>query len=269
MFSFLASAALAATTELPLLEASGAATGQVVAAGPFGGGVGALLSNDTVSVLGGPTPHVIQTHPHKLDLSKGRCVAAQISSQKLFVLQEHRLSSLAFDGSTPEAVDLPAPAVSSAAFDQGELVLLEGDDKPFAFVGPDEHGALVITNRTDLNVSAVPGCAWRGVGAGHGMLAAVRTGAGCGVTTDADSLGMEVRLFGADGGGGWSALADATFSSATAAPLIGVAIADLYGDGAPPLSDMVFSVSLSNETACMQESPHFECMIFKQLSPSQ
>jgi hypothetical protein len=54
--------------ELPLLEASGAATGRIIIAGKFSPGSDGALVQDAgglsapVLLLGGPTPHVVETH---------------------------------------------------------------------------------------------------------------------------------------------------------------------------------------------------------------
>ena len=199
-----------------------------------------------VLTLAGPTPHVQgRLYPFKGGpplagtAAFGLTPGVPASTPSLCILQSvdkssARKLSVAHLGSarTAEARTLSIDgAVDLAALGPNALLVLSAQSSsaliaatPFNFVSADAVGGLSIHRATDLGVSPMPGFTWQALGAhsGAGVFVAVRT--------SDDSY--DIVLF--------SSRSDppvlrnsATLRASVAEAVIGVAIADVYGDGAP------------------------------------
>ena len=196
-------AAAYAQVDFPLLEASGAAQGRVLVAGEFApNSYGALLQDQgDVLLLSGPTPHVVETHSFIFGSGKPVAGAAAVTpaGTALCIIQGSADAVLACAALSPpaKAAELAIPgALDLAALAPNALLVLSSDAKPFKFVSTDYH--LRVINATDLGVAARAGYAWRAVGSGAGLFAAVRS--------SADLLSLDVFLFSAPKGQQRSAL---------------------------------------------------------------
>jgi len=199
-------------------------------------------------LLGGPTPYVLRAFEDALPASaSGASVTAAASARfgaraapSLAVLRGGEASELvsldALDGapSSARALDLPsgagtAVAISPAAAGSGVVVLL-GDGhaaRPFLLVDDDASGALAVAASSALGTTPRPGFEWRSVGAGFGLLAAARGNA---------SGSVEVFLFDASARNNTAWPPPLRASAIVAGPaslLLHVAVADVFGDGAP------------------------------------
>ena len=241
--------------DFPLLEASGAATGTVLVAGKFSpNSYGALLQDaekaTDVLLLGGPTPHVVETCRSvftggaslSATAASGLLAPVSSSTEALCVIQntsrgQGRLAcvSLSSSGRPTKPQELEADgAVSVVALGPNSLLVLstpttgEIDEKPFKFVSADPTGILSVTRHTDLGVSIKQGYVWRFLAAGEidgGNIFAV-------VRTSANGFTLEVLLFSTTTSPP-TLRASTILSASVAHAVIGVAIADVYADGAP------------------------------------
>jgi hypothetical protein len=237
--------------ELPLLEASGAATGRIVIAGKFSPGSDGALVQDAgglsapVLLLGGPTPHVVETHqassgkPIAGTAAVGIVPSVSSSMEALCLIQQvgsgATLSCAAFSPPTKALELVTNGAVGVCSLGTNSLVVLSTPTpacpavKPFKFVSADAQGNLRVTRETDLGVTAKPGYAWRAVGAGqlsgNTVFAAVRS--------SADDTALEVFAFSASDASAPTQLASAALTASVPLPVIGVSVADIYADGAP------------------------------------
>jgi hypothetical protein len=240
--------------ELPLLEASGAATGRIVIAGKFSPGSDGALVQDAgglsapVLLLGGPTPHVVETHqassgkPIAGTAAVGIVPSVSSSMEALCLIQQvgsgATLSCAAFSPPTKALELVTNGAVGVCSLGTNSLVVLSTPTpacpavKPFKFVSADAQGNLRVTRETDLGVTAKPGYAWRAVGAGqlsgNTVFAAVRS--------SADDTALEVFAFSASDASAPTQLASAALTASVPLPVIGVSVADIYADAPPTYS---------------------------------
>ena len=247
--ALLALASCALAVELPLLEASGAASGALLVAGAFSNGTyGAVLQSTAaggkVLLLGGPTPHVLETYTDTLPAgvpfagvaATGLVPSSEPDTPALCVLQRVAsgvmLSAVAVGSATPvQSLAVPG-AVSVAAVASNSLVVLcdptfaDPAAKPFQTVSADAAGVLSVTGTSDLGVAAKKGWLWRAVGATTPLMGAARQ--------SADGRSLDVFLFSTQTSPP-TLTANVSLDASSTAPVIGIAVADVYGDGAPAL----------------------------------
>ena len=251
----LAFASCALAVELPLLEASGAASGALLVAGAFSNGTyGAVIQftgargKAPVLLLGGPTPHVLETHTDPLPagvpfagVAATGLVPSEPDTPALCVLQTVAsgitLSAVAVASATP-ASSLAVPgAVSVAALASNSLVVLcdptpaSPAAKPFQMVSADATGALSVTGTSDLGTIAKKGWLWRAVGSAGVDPTIPLMGA---ARQSADGRSLDVFLFSTQTSPP-TLTANVSLDASSTTPVIGVAVADVYGDGAPAL----------------------------------
>jgi hypothetical protein len=255
---------LGVSVDLPLLEASGAASGVLLVAGAFSNSsYGALLQDrgplpPTVLLLGGPTPHVTATH-HDAVSVPGRPIAgvaafglvssrvAPAGTPALAVIQQAsagNILSVAAVGLPDSARSLDVGgAVSLAALAPNALVVLSNPtsahpaEPPFKFVSADAAtGELSVASESTLGIAPKDGYTWRAAGAGFGLLAAVRSSAAGAAGVAGPGAVVDVFLFAVPTAAPFGPTlrkAASLPSPSPAAAIISVAVADVYGDGAP------------------------------------
>ena len=232
--------------ELPLLEASGAASGSLLVAGSFAPETyGALLqSNASVLLLDGPTPHVAAIHTDLLPVgvpiagtaSIGLVPQAPNVSALCVIMKVKGVETLAVSavGRFPWHTLPISGAVSIATLGPNSLVILSASSPtPFQLIAADTtSGSLHLVSASTLGVAPKPGYTWNSIGAGHGLLAAIRSSSSSSPFQRRDIL--EVFLFSTSGSGATPALiASSTLHASSKTNVISIAVADVYADGAP------------------------------------
>ena len=270
--ALLALVSCARAVELPLLEASGAASGALLVAGAFTNGTyGAVVqltgAHGKVLLLGGPTPHVLETHTDPLPagapfagVAATGLVPTEPDAPALCVLQTVAsgvtLSAVAVASATP-ASSLAVPgAVSVAALASNSLVVLCDPApagpaaKPFQMVSADAAGTLVLTGTSDLGVAPKKGWLWRAVGATGADPTTPLMGA---TRQSADGRSLDVFLFSTQTSPP-TLTANVSLDASSTAPVIGIAVADVYGDGAPAL--MVTYADSTTDSLWLTDGAH-------------
>ena len=237
------------TPPFPLLEASGSATGSLVAVGRLCGGADsfAALVNATTGelvVLRGPTPHVAARFALP-ELKDARSVLAVnvapgggadelvvgVGTDVLVVAFTHvdnnsctAASVVSRVSGTGSAALAPLPAVDGL---DGVLTVSETGARPFAELRWDS-GELHIVNTSSLGLpaAALKGCSWSGAGATAAQLVVA-----CAEPAPKSGEGHAVRTFAYAATDLARPLANRTV--ALVAPLLQLLVADVYGDGAP------------------------------------
>ena len=249
LFALMLSLGSAASSILPLLEASGAASGSVVVAGKFAASsFGAVLQSrgaelpPAVLLLDGPTPHVVGNHTDMLPAGVPIAATSAIdlipNTAAICAIQwtaKGEILSVAVPSrKSPKPLAVNG-AISVTSLGSNNVVALATGPKtaPFLFVSAHAtSGELYVVSATDLGVKAKPGYVWRAIGAAaDGQLAAVRSSPG--------NMILDVILFSncsAAGSCSGSFPYTRTLNSSSSAPIIiGASIADVYADGAPHL----------------------------------